>query len=194
MRTSSPSTSCVSTRPAVYTDAMARCSLAPKRSRTLVGESCSRFTSASRRAGSTSPVRAETSTASGRASWRARLLSGPSWSTLFSTSMRGRPSAPISARTSSTAVSRSAMSLADASITCSIRSASVTSSSVARNATTSECGSFWMKPTVSTISASWPAARRARRTSGSRVMKSWSEAAASARVSAENSVDFPAFV
>ncbi len=51
-----------------------------------------------------------------------------------------------------------------------------------------------MKPTVSTSSTSCPAASRARRTSGSSVMKSWSEAGVSACVSAEKSVDLPAFV
>ena len=79
-------------------------------------------------------------------------------------------------------------------MTWSSRSAAVTSSSVARKAATTLCGSFWMNPTVSTSSTSRPGPKSALRTSGSSVMKSWSDTSVSARVSALNSVDLPALV
>ena len=65
-------------------------------------------------------------------------------------------------------------------MTCRIRSASAASSSVARKAATSACGSRSMKPTVSETSISRSSGRRTRRTSGSSVTKSASEATASA--------------
>ena len=82
----------------------------------------------------------------------------------------------------------------EASMTCRMRSASATSSSVARNAATSACGSRSMKPTVSDTSSSRPSGRRTCRTSGSSVTKSASEASASACVSRLNSVVLPALV
>ena len=65
-----------------------------------------------------------------------------------------------------------------ASMTCSSRSASVTSSSVARKAATSVCGRRSMKPTVSETSSSRRSGRRTWRTSGSSVTNSASDASA----------------
>ena len=64
-------------------------------------------------------------------------------------------------------------------MTCSSRSASATSSSVARNAATSECGSRSMNPTVSDTSSSRRSGSRTLRTSGSSVTNSASDATAS---------------
>ena len=82
----------------------------------------------------------------------------------------------------------------DASTTCSSRSACIVSSSVARNAATSVCGSPRMNPTVSDRVIVPIGARKSRRVVVSRVANSWSAAYAPARVSALNSVDLPAFV
>ena len=58
------------------------------------------------------------------------------------------------------------------------RSAAATSSSVARNAATSECGSRSMNPTVSETSSSRRSGSRTLRTSGSSVTKSAFDATA----------------
>ena len=71
---------------------------------------------------------------------------GRSWSTRGAS---GRWPAPISRNTASTASMRSSGSGADASTRCTSRSASETSSSVVRNASTSWCGSLRTNPTVS---------------------------------------------
>ena len=73
---------------------------------------------------------------------------------LLKTSSVGTRSAPTSASTACTAAMWRSRSALDASMTCSSRSASATSSSVARNAATSACGSRSMKPTVSETSSS----------------------------------------
>ena len=75
-----------------------------------------------------------------------------------------------------------------------IRSASVTSSSVARNAATRSVGSFWMEPTVSVSSSSRPAGSSSFRVVGSRVAKSRCSARTPDPVSALSSVDLPALV
>ena len=75
-----------------------------------------------------------------------------------------------------------------------IRSASVTSSRVARNAATRSVGSSEMKPTVSDRIISSPDGRRTRRMVGSRVAKSWASTKTSARARWLNRVDLPALV
>ena len=71
----------------------------------------------------------------------------------------------------------------------------MTSSSVARKASTSWCGSLWMKPTVSVRTTLWPSPSFTWRLVGSSVAKSWSSARAASRpVSALSSDDLPAFV
>ena len=114
-----------------------------------------------------SPVTAETST--GRCSLRAMACptsmraAAESRSALFHTSNSGRsaPSAamPRSARTASTSCLCASVSGWLMSRTCKMRSASITSSSVARNAATSVVGRSEMKPTVSDRIA-LPAARK----------------------------------
>ncbi len=75
-----------------------------------------------------------------------------------------------------------------------MRSASVTSSSVARKAATRSVGSFWMNPTVSVSSSSRPAGNSSLRVVGSSVAKSFCSALTPAPVSTFRSVDFPALV
>ena len=71
----------------------------------------------------------------------------------------------------------------------------LTSSSVARNASTSWCGSLWMNPTVSVTIAVWPSPSLTWREVGSSVANSLSSArATSLPTSALSSVDLPAFV
>ena len=67
--------------------------------------------------------------------------------------------APISCSTSRTACIWASRWAAPASATWSSRSASLTSSSVDLNASTSPCGSLWMKPTVSVSVTSRPSGR-----------------------------------
>mmetsp|Transcript_50543 Transcript_50543/g.123263 ORF Transcript_50543/g.123263 Transcript_50543/m.123263 type:complete len:202 (+) Transcript_50543:364-969(+) len=64
----------------------------------------------------------------------------------------------------------------DASTTCKIRLASSSSSRVARKDVTSLVGSFWIKPTVSVMSVSFPPGSLMRRVVGSRVAKRRSSA------------------
>ena len=74
-------------------------------------------------------------------------------------------------------------------------SARLTSSSVARNASTSWCGSLWMKPTVSVTIAVWPSPSLTWRDVGSSVANSLSSAFATSLPTSElSSVDLPAFV
>ena len=75
-----------------------------------------------------------------------------------------------------------------------MRSASVTSSSVARKAATSCVGRSEMKPTVSDRIALRPDGSSICRTVGSSVANSWSAATTEARVKRLNRVDFPALV
>ncbi len=82
----------------------------------------------------------------------------------------------------------------EASATCSTRSASATSSSVDRKASTRSCGSLPTNPTVSEITARRLPGSSSRRVVGSSVANSWSATRTSARVSAFISVDLPAFV
>ena len=81
--------------------------------------------------------------------------------------------APISSSTSSTAAIIWCMSAsgAEASTTCTIRSAPIASSSVAEKASTSWCGSLRMKPTVS-VSRYWRPEISNERVVGSSVWKS----------------------
>ena len=80
------------------------------------------------------------------------------------------------------------------STTCSMSAASVSSSSVARNAATSCVGSFWMNPTVSVNSTWFPDGNRTRRVTGSRVANSLSSTSTSAPVRATIRVLLPALV
>ncbi|GBF26817.1 hypothetical protein MnTg02_01858 [bacterium MnTg02] len=75
-----------------------------------------------------------------------------------------------------------------------MRSASITSSSVARNAAISGVGKPEIKPTVSEIIALVPPGSRISRMVGSSVAKSKSSAGTFAPVSALKSVDLPALV
>ena len=77
------------------------------------------------------------------------MTSSPATSALLNASSTGTSSAPISRRTVSTAAIWASGSAAEASTTCTRRSASATSSSVDRNASTSCVGSLRTKPTVS---------------------------------------------
>ncbi len=70
----------------------------------------------------------------------------------------------------------------------------VTSSRVARKASTSWWGSLWMKPTVSVTMATWPSPSFTRRLVGSRVANSLSSTRATSLPTAFSSVDLPAFV
>ena len=81
----------------------------------------------------------------------------------------------------------------DPSTTCTIRSASTVSSSVALKASTSSCGSLRMKPTVSVSRKRRPSCSKAL-VVGSSVWKSRSPTPTPAPVSAFSRVDLPAFV
>ena len=78
--------------------------------------------------------------------------------------------------------------------TCRMMSASFTSSSVARNASTSSCGRLEMKPTVSDRIAGRPPGSLRRRMVGSSVANSMSLATTSDWVSRLKRVDLPALV
>ena len=75
-----------------------------------------------------------------------------------------------------------------------MRSASTTSSSVARKAATSVVGRLAMKPTVSDSMMRRPLASFTSRMVGSRVSNTWSRAATAAPVKRLKSVDLPALV
>ena len=108
---------------------------------------------------------------------------------------RGLSPAPSSSRTVWTVARCSALWPSAASTTSTSTSARVTSSSVARNASTSWCGSLWMKPTVSVTIAVCPSPSLTWREVGSSVANSLSSAlATSLPTSALSSVDLPAFV
>ena len=78
--------------------------------------------------------------------------------------------------------------------TCRMRSASTTSSSVARKAATSVVGRSEMKPTVSDRMMRRPLASFTSRMVGSSVSNTWSRAVTEAPVRRLNSVDLPALV
>ncbi len=97
-----------------------------------------------------SPVRAETTTAPGSGlAQPGRTSSSAHASALLTTTSSGTCGAPISPSTSRTAAIWPFGSGSEPSTTCRIRSASATSSSVERNASTSWCGRWRTKPTVS---------------------------------------------
>ena len=91
-----------------------------------------------------------------------RATSGSAASVLLITMISGTCVAPISASTSRTAAICASGSASDPSTTCSIRSASATSSSVERNASTSWCGRWRTKPTVSVSGVDAPVGGRLR--------------------------------
>ena len=91
--------------------------------------------------------------------------------------------APISPSTRRTASICSSRFGEAASATCTIRSASVTSSSVERNASTRSCGSLLTNPTVSETTARRRPGSSSRRVVGSSVANSWSATITSAPVS-----------
>ncbi len=116
-------------------------------------------------------------------------------SSLFQTSSIGAVSAtPRSRRIFWTSPACSSVFGWLMSRTCTIRSASSTSSSVARKAATNCVGRSLMKPTVSDKITSVPSGRLTARIVGSSVAKSMSLAITSAPVRWLNSVDFPALV
>ena len=133
----------------------ARCARGPRLGRGRTSSVTRRTSSASRDAivstssSTPSPSSAEMHSAGGSApaAAAARRASGDR------TCCRPRERAPRRRRPrrapGCTASTRRSRSAAAASMTCSTRSASATSSSVARNAATSACGSRSMKPTVS---------------------------------------------
>src|SRR6266542_2825190 len=122
-----------------------------------------------------------------------RRAAGPNKSTLLSATTRGLPAAPRSASTFSTVSACSSAPGELTSRTCTIRSASVTSSRVARKAATRSVGSFWMKPTVSVRRSSRPVGSSTRRVVGSRVANRRCSARTRAPVSAFSSVDLQAY-
>ena len=101
---------------------------------------------------------------------------------------------PSCDNTSSTSNDCASASSCEMSRTCKIRSASMTSSSVARNAATSVVGKSEMKPTVSDKMTRNPLGSSTARNVGSRVAKSMSAESTLARLSRLNSVDLPALV
>ena len=166
--------------------------------------SASRRSMAAIRSSRPSPVSADTAcTSSRRASVRRRAarISGDSASILFQTSISATSSStPRLSRISPTSPACSSVSGWLMSRTCRIRSASSTSSSVARKAATSCVGRSLMKPTVSDRMILRPLAspsgpgRLIARMVGSRVANSMSLASTSAPVRRLNSVDLPALV
>ena len=129
---------------------------------------------------SPSPVIAETATAPGTSGTMRRRPAGRPCSAPRSCAPASRhpacrrppcPPAPRSRRRAAPSLSGCA-----ASRTCRMTSASATSSSVARNASTSSCGSSLMKPTVSDRMTRRPDGRRSPRMVGSSVANSWSRA------------------
>ncbi len=79
-------------------------------------------------------------------------------------------------------------------MTCRSASASLTSSRVDLNASTSPCGNLLMNPTVSVSVTIRPSGSTSRRVVESSVANSWSSVSTSASVRALRSVDLPAFV
>ena len=157
--------------------------------------------SAASSAGSPCPVRAEISADPRRARRDLRQRLGPRRRRAGRSCSRPRscracassstPSSPRIARTFSAWISLSGWAM---SRTCRIRSASSTSSSVARKAATSWCGRSEMKPTVSDRMTRRPPGSSTARIVGSSVAKSMSFASTAAPVSRLNSVDLPALV
>jgi hypothetical protein len=117
-------------------------------------------------------------------------------STLFQTSIRRLSFAamPSSSSTFSTSRDCAAASSCDMSRTWRMTSASITSSSVARNAATSMVGKSEMKPTVSESMTRLPCGRSTARNVGSSVANSMSADRTAADVIRLNSVDLPALV
>ena len=102
--------------------------------------------------------------------------------------------APISSSTCSTSSRCASLSGCEMSRTWTMRSAEITSSSVARKAATSWVGRSEMKPTVSERIALSNPGSAISRIVGSSVANSRSSASTSARVSRLNRVDLPALV
>ena len=119
---------------------------------------------------------------------------GSTRSALFKTNMRGTRSRLNSLRIpSTTSTCRSNVGLLT-SATCRSRSASCSSSSVARNAPISSSGRFRMKPTVSVTIASRSSGNRKRRLAVSSVSKRRFWAVTRLQVRTFSKVDLPAFV
>ena len=120
--------------------------------------------------------------------------SSASRSHLFSTSSMGLPEAPSWFSTSSTTCRCSAQCSLEASDTMTIRSAYSASSRVDLKASTSWCGSFRMKPTVSTSRHSRRSGSSTLRMTGSSVANSLSSTSTLAPDRAFSRVDLPALV
>ena len=97
-------------------------------------------------------------------------------SALLNARRRGFSPAPSSSRTVWTVARCSSKCASEASTTSTRTSARLTSSRVARKASTSWCGSLWMKPTVSVTIAVWPSPSLTWRLVGSSVANSLSSA------------------
>ena len=153
-------------------------------------------------ASSPCPDAADTKTG-GRSARDASCCSSPNRSpdtrsTLFQTSRMwlsaGRISMPRSPSTFSTSWACACVSSCAISRTCRIKSASMTSSSVARNAATSIVGRSEMNPTVSDKMMRRALGSFTSRIVGSSVANTWSMASTPAPVMRLNSVDLPALV
>ena len=138
----------------------------------------SRAAASARRARSASrppPVDAEVNTAPGNSPSSASRTDAPSGprsvSTLLNTMRLGRSERPSEESVSRTTAMRSWMFGCPASATCTRRSASFSSSSVARNAATSVGGSLFTNPTVSDRRIAPPRGNVMRRVVGSSVAK-----------------------
>src|SRR5487761_1644985 len=153
------------------------------------GRACSRAAS---RSSMPSPVCADTTTQSRSRSATAFTVIGSATSDLLTTTSSGTPAAPISRSTSRTAPSCASGSGSEPSTTCRIRSACATSSSVARNASTSWCGRCRTKPTVSVSVNCLPPGVRAWRTAESSVANSESATSTPDPVSRLSRLDLPA--
>ena len=155
------------------------------------------------RSSTPSPVTAETSTGRRSGGMRAVIVasrphsSSPNKSALFHTS-RSRSSRsgsiPRSRSTCRTSAASASVSPWEMSLTWSRISASITSSSVARNAATSMVGRSEMKPTVSDRIAVSPCGSLIAREVGSSVANSRFSAKTPAAVMRLNRVDLPALV
>ena len=122
------------------------------------------------------------------------MVRGSARSALLMTTTSGRLAAPISASTSRTDAICCSGSGSDASTTCSTRSASVTSSRVERNASTSWWGRWRTNPTVSASVYTRPSLVCALRTVGSSVANSELSTRTPAPVRRFIRLDLPAFV
>ena len=101
---------------------------------------------------------------------------------------------PSPVSTASTSRRCASVSVCAMSRTCRMRSASTTSSSVARKAATSVVGRSEIKPTVSERMIRRPLASLTSRMVGSSVSNTWSLATTEAPVRRLKSVDLPALV